>query len=83
MGNLEQDWFRRRTTRWTDWPAVAGLELKQRPGARISVVVPARNEERYGVELATLMAAELLAVTVRSPAPGQPGSGQPGSGGPR
>jgi hypothetical protein len=46
MGDLEQDWFRRRTTRWTDWPAAGLMELKQRSGARISVVIPARNEER-------------------------------------
>ena len=46
MGDLEQYWFRRRTSRWQDWPARDLVELKQRQGTRISVVIPARNEER-------------------------------------
>jgi glucosyl-3-phosphoglycerate synthase len=45
MGDLEQSWYRRRTSRWQDWPARRVLELKERQGARISVVIPARNEE--------------------------------------
>jgi hypothetical protein len=42
MGDLEQDWFRRRTSGWADWPAAGLLELQQRLGTRISVVIPAR-----------------------------------------
>jgi glucosyl-3-phosphoglycerate synthase len=46
MGDFEQSWYRRRTSRWQDWPARDLVELKQRQGTRISVVIPARNEER-------------------------------------
>jgi glucosyl-3-phosphoglycerate synthase len=46
MGDLEQSWFRRRSSRWQDWPASKLVELKQQQGAAISVVIPARNEER-------------------------------------
>jgi glucosyl-3-phosphoglycerate synthase len=35
-----------RTWHWRDWPAKALLERKRHVGARISVVIPARNEER-------------------------------------
>jgi hypothetical protein len=71
MGDLRQDWFRRRTSGWADRPAARLLELKQRLGTPISVVIPARNEERT------------VAEAVRSPGSGRPGSGRPGSGGPR
>jgi glucosyl-3-phosphoglycerate synthase len=46
MGNDTQSWFSRRTSRWQDWPPGRLLELKQRLGVQISVVIPARNEER-------------------------------------
>jgi glucosyl-3-phosphoglycerate synthase len=39
-------WRRRRTSHWRDWPAAALLAAKQRSGARISVVIPARDEQR-------------------------------------
>jgi glucosyl-3-phosphoglycerate synthase len=39
-------WFRRRTSRWPDWPGDQLVAAKQRLGAGISVVIPARNEER-------------------------------------
>jgi glucosyl-3-phosphoglycerate synthase len=38
------DWFARRTHRWQDWPQDELLEAKRRSGARVSLVVPARNE---------------------------------------
>jgi glucosyl-3-phosphoglycerate synthase len=41
-----QAWYGRRTGHWRDWPAEVLLEGKRRAGARISVVIPARNEER-------------------------------------
>jgi glucosyl-3-phosphoglycerate synthase len=41
-----QAWYGRRTWHWRDWPAEVLLEGKRRAGARISVVIPARNEER-------------------------------------
>lgn len=39
-------WSRRRTSRWQDWPARQLAERKRRLGATVSVVIPARNEER-------------------------------------
>jgi glucosyl-3-phosphoglycerate synthase len=41
-----QAWYDRRTWHWRDWPAEVLMERKRRAGARISVVIPARNEER-------------------------------------
>ena len=39
-------WLRRRTSRWQDWPPDRLLAARQRLGVTISVVIPARNEER-------------------------------------
>jgi glucosyl-3-phosphoglycerate synthase len=36
----------RRTSRWQDWPAAALADRKRRQGTTVSVVIPARNEER-------------------------------------
>jgi glucosyl-3-phosphoglycerate synthase len=38
--------WRRRTSRWQDWPAARLAELKARQGLAVSVVIPARNEDR-------------------------------------
>jgi glucosyl-3-phosphoglycerate synthase len=38
-------WLRRRTSHWRDWPADRLLGWKQDQGARVSVVIPARDEE--------------------------------------
>jgi glucosyl-3-phosphoglycerate synthase len=46
MADLDEPWFGERTSRWQDWPAERLLGLKERSGATISVVIPARNEER-------------------------------------
>jgi glucosyl-3-phosphoglycerate synthase len=46
MGDCTQSWFGRRTSRWQDWPPRRLLDLKLRQDQRISVVIPARNEER-------------------------------------
>jgi glucosyl-3-phosphoglycerate synthase len=35
-----------RTSRWQDWPAPRLLAAKQQAGTRVSVVIPARNEQR-------------------------------------
>lgn len=43
---IAADWFRRRTSRWQDWPAEALAERKRRRGDTVSVVIPARDEER-------------------------------------
>jgi glucosyl-3-phosphoglycerate synthase len=39
-------WFGRATSRWQDWPPAMLLAAKRRLGLSISVVIPARNEER-------------------------------------
>src|SRR5215467_10747403 len=39
-------WFARRTSRWQDWPTSELLPAKERLGLSVSVVIPARNEER-------------------------------------
>jgi glucosyl-3-phosphoglycerate synthase len=46
MDHRAEAWYRRRTTHWQEWPLGRLLEMKQREGSRISVVIPARNEER-------------------------------------
>jgi glucosyl-3-phosphoglycerate synthase len=44
--NARDAWFARRTSRWQDWPQHELLAAKQRLGVTVSVVIPARNEER-------------------------------------
>jgi glucosyl-3-phosphoglycerate synthase len=46
MDHRAEAWYRRRTSGWRDWPVEELLESKQRNGGQISVVIPARNEER-------------------------------------
>jgi glucosyl-3-phosphoglycerate synthase len=46
MDDRTQAWFGRRTSRWQDWPHDRLLAAKQRSGVTISVVIPARNEQR-------------------------------------
>jgi glucosyl-3-phosphoglycerate synthase len=43
---LAAAWSLRRTSRWQDWPAKRLAERKQHLGVTVSVVIPARNEER-------------------------------------
>ena len=48
MGGMEdqaESWFRRRTSHWLDWPLERLLRWKASQGARVSVVIPARDEE--------------------------------------
>jgi glucosyl-3-phosphoglycerate synthase len=63
MGDLEQSWYRRRTSRWQDWPADDLVELKQRQGTRISVVIPARNEERTVAGVVSALSRTLVSQT--------------------
>ena len=44
-GGQDPAWARR-TSRWQDWPAAALAARKRRLGVTVSVVIPARNEER-------------------------------------
>jgi glucosyl-3-phosphoglycerate synthase len=46
MDHRAEAWYRRRTSHWQDWPLTELLERKQHRSIRISVVIPARNEER-------------------------------------
>ena len=46
MHSRAQAWYGRRTWHWRDWPAEVLLAGKRRADTRISVVIPARNEER-------------------------------------
>jgi hypothetical protein len=39
-----QAWYGRRTWHWRDWPDELLLDGKRRADARISVVIPARDE---------------------------------------
>jgi glucosyl-3-phosphoglycerate synthase len=39
-------WFGRRTSRWQDWPPEELLAAKRQLGATISVVIPAKNEQK-------------------------------------
>jgi glucosyl-3-phosphoglycerate synthase len=57
---MGDSWFRRRTSRWQDWPAAGLLAAKERAGTRISVVIPARNEERTVADVVGPLAAELV-----------------------
>lgn len=45
MEDRAEAWLRRRTSHWRDWPVETLLGWKRRQGARISVVIPARDEE--------------------------------------
>jgi glucosyl-3-phosphoglycerate synthase len=46
MDDRTQAWFARRTSHWQDWPPDELLAAKHRLGLTISVVIPARNEQR-------------------------------------
>jgi len=46
MDSRAAAWFARRTTRWQDFSAAWLLARKAQLGASVSVVIPARNEER-------------------------------------
>jgi glucosyl-3-phosphoglycerate synthase len=53
-------WFRHRTSRWQDWPVGGLMEAKRRLDASISVVIPARNEERTVGAIVTVLAQALM-----------------------
>src|SRR5215472_3034219 len=46
MEDRNSAWFARRTSRWQDWPADRLIAAKRQLGVTISVVIPARNEQR-------------------------------------
>jgi len=45
MEDGAESWFRRRTSHWLDWPLERLLRWKANQGLRVSVVIPARDEE--------------------------------------
>ena len=53
-------WFARRTSRWQDWPASQLVTAKQRLGLSVSVVIPARNEERTVAGVAGAISRSLV-----------------------
>ena len=46
MQDHARTWLQRQTSHWRDWPPERLLAAKRATGTRISVVIPARNEER-------------------------------------
>ena len=60
MENDVRDWFRRRTYQTADFDPVHLLDTKQRTGERISVVLPALNEERTVGEIVDRILGSLV-----------------------
>src|SRR5260370_28504523 len=63
MEHRAEAWYRRRTSHWQDWPLTELLERKQRRSIRISVVIPARNEERTVADVVRLLVRALMSET--------------------
>jgi glucosyl-3-phosphoglycerate synthase len=53
-------WFGRRTSRWPDWPLPRLLAGKRRQGVTVSVVIPARNEQRTVARVVTALVRALV-----------------------
>ncbi len=63
MQDHARTWLRRQTSHWRDWPAERLLAAKRAAGTRISVVIPARNEERTVGRVVTALRQALLVDT--------------------
>jgi len=63
MEHRAEAWYHRRTSHWQDWPLTELLERKQRRSTRISVVIPARNEERTVAGVVRLLVRALMSET--------------------
>jgi glucosyl-3-phosphoglycerate synthase len=61
MGDHTLSWFDRRTSLWQDWPPERLLQRKHELGSRISVVIPARNEESTIADVAGAIFRSLIA----------------------
>ena len=61
MDDRTRDWFARRTSRWQDWPHDQLLAAKHRLGVTVSVIIPARNEQRTISGVVGSIAAALVA----------------------
>jgi glucosyl-3-phosphoglycerate synthase len=60
MDDRTKAWFSRRTSRWQDWPPDQLLAAKQQHGVTISVVIPARNEQRTVASVVGSIARSLV-----------------------
>jgi glucosyl-3-phosphoglycerate synthase len=60
MEDRASAWFRQRSSHWRDWPTDRLLESKQRQGTRISVVIPARDEEHTVAGVVTAIRQALV-----------------------
>jgi len=60
MDDRTEAWFVRRTSRWQDWPHGMLLAAKQRLGVTISVVIPAKNEQRTVAGVVSSIARSLV-----------------------
>jgi glucosyl-3-phosphoglycerate synthase len=56
-------WLRRRTSHWRDWPAERLLTWKRQQGTRISVIIPARDEEATVGSVVGALRDELVLTT--------------------
>jgi glucosyl-3-phosphoglycerate synthase len=54
---IAAEWLDRQTSRWQDWPVAELAEAKRRAGVTVSVVIPARNEERTVASVVTGIAS--------------------------
>src|SRR5215472_17527514 len=61
MEDCNDAWFARRTSQWQDWPAERLLTAKQQLGVTVSVVIPARNEQRTVGSVVGSVAHSLIA----------------------
>ncbi len=63
MQDHVRTWLQQRTSHWQDWPLERLLAAKRAAGTRISVVIPARNEERTVGRVVAALRQALLTAT--------------------
>jgi glucosyl-3-phosphoglycerate synthase len=63
MDPRAEAWYNPRTSHWLDWPLAELMERKERGRVRISVVIPARNEERTVADVVSTLARALMSDT--------------------
>jgi glucosyl-3-phosphoglycerate synthase len=63
MQDHVRTWLRQSTSHWQDWPPERLLAAKRAAGTRISVVIPARNEERTVGRVVAALRQALLTAT--------------------
>ena len=60
MEDGAEPWFQRRSSHWRDWPLAQLMGWKLGQGIRISVVIPAHNEEATVGEIVAAVRRELM-----------------------